>query len=252
MTPLPPDPLPLSVQADVEPLLAGIAPALDAVRSRIREAALQAGRDPDMIDLVAVSKFHPQAAVLAALGHGQPRFGENRVQEAAAKFESLRANRPDLRLHLIGPLQTNKAAEAARIADVIETLDRPRLAEALDQAAQKLGRMPLLLVQVNIGEEPQKAGIAPGEADRFITSCRQRFGANLVGLMAIPPAGADPGPYFRRMASLAQAHGLRQLSMGMSDDFATAIGHGATSVRIGSAIFGARPPADTVLASPRS
>jgi hypothetical protein len=218
-----------------------IARALETVRARIGDAARAAGRDPASVELVAVSKFPPKEAVLAALACRQLVFGENRVQEAAGKFDGLNAAHPGLRLHLIGPIQTNKASDAVRIADMIETVDRPRLADALDAAAQKQGRLPTLLVQVNIGQEPQKAGIAPGEADRFIADCRRRFGARLVGLMAIPPAGADPSPFFGRMASLAEAHGLDRLSMGMSDDFASAIRHGATSVRIGSAIFGRRP-----------
>lgn len=217
-----------------------IADALGHIRARIDQAARAAGRDPDTVRLVAVSKTHPRDAVEAALAAGQTLFGENRVQEAQAKFPALRLSHPLLRLHLIGPLQTNKAADAVGLADVIETLDRPRLADALDQAGQKHGRLPSLLVQVNIGAEPQKAGVAPDEADRFITQCRQRFGDALVGLMAIPPADADPVPFFRRLAALAAAHGLAELSMGMSGDFEQAIACGATSVRVGTAIFGGR------------
>ncbi len=229
--------------ADTAPAPAAtpIAAALDAVRARIRHAALAAGRDPAAVALVAVSKTHDAAAIGAALAAGQRLFGENRVQEASAKVAALRPDWPAMQLHLIGPLQTNKALEAARIADTIETLDRPKLADALDQAAQKLGRLPALLVQVNIGEEPQKAGIMPGEADRFIEACRRRFRAALVGLMAIPPADRDPVPFFTRMAALASAHGLARLSMGMSGDFEAAVACGSTSVRVGSAIFGARP-----------
>ena len=232
-----------------------VAAALTAIRARIRDAALASGRDPGSIELVAVSKTHPATAIEAALAAGQRVFGENRVQEAAAKFPPLRPHWPGLRLSLIGPLQTNKALEAVRIADTIETLDRPRLADALEQAGQRLGRLPALLIQVNIGEEPQKAGIAPGEAAQFIESCRRRFGSALAGLMAIPPADRDPAPFFARMAALASAHGLAQLSMGMSGDFEAAVACGATSVRVGSAIFGTRsagphPPAP--LASPAS
>ena len=236
-----------------------IATAIGAIRARMAHAARQAGRDPASIGLVAVSKFHPSAAVQAALAAGQLGFGENRVQEAAAKFPPLRPHHPDLRLHLIGPLQTNKAADAAGLVDVIETLDRERLAEALDRAAQRTGRMPSLLIQVNIGDEPQKAGVATAMADGFIAACRRRFGPAVTGLMAIPPAALDPAPFFRRLADLATAHGLPQLSMGMSGDFEQAIAAGATSVRVGSAIFGDRPvlaqgvaPAGGPLASPAS
>ncbi|MCQ8279246.1 YggS family pyridoxal phosphate-dependent enzyme [Acetobacteraceae bacterium KSS8] len=207
----------------------------------MREAALAAGRAPDAIELVAVSKFQPREAVLEALAAGQTVFGENRVQEANGKFADLRADHPALRLHLIGAIQTNKAGDAVRIADRIETLDRPRLADAIETAAGRQGRLPSLLVQVNIGEEPQKAGVAPVEADAFIEDCQRRFGAALAGLMAIPPNGLDPAPFFSRLAAMAAAHGLPELSMGMSDDFPLAIRHGATSVRVGSAIFGARP-----------
>ena len=226
-----------------------IGAALQRIRRRIETAAHQAGRDPADVTLVAVSKTHPADAIAAALAAGQTVFGENRVQEAQAKFPPLRAARvaegaPGPLLHLIGPLQTNKALEAVRLADVIETLDRPRLADAIEQASQKAGRLPQLLIQVNIGREPQKAGIGPDEADRFIETCRQRFGGALIGLMAIPPADLDPQPFFRQLATLAEAHGLPLLSMGMSGDFELAIACGATSVRIGTAIFGGRPAPD--------
>ncbi len=233
----------------------GIAAAIAAIRARVAHAARQAGRDPAAIGLVAVSKTNPASAVAAALAAGQERFGENRVQEATGKFPALRLLHPALRLHLIGPLQTNKAADAVGLADVIETLDRERLADALDAAAQKAGRMPALLIQVNVGDEPQKAGVAPAAADAFIGACRRRFGTAVTGLMAIPPAGRDPGPFFLRLAGLAAAHGLAELSMGMSGDFEQAIAAGATSVRVGSAIFGSRPlpgPACVPLASPAS
>ncbi len=220
-----------------------IALALERIHARINEAVRAAGRGPGSVRLVAVSKTHPAAAVQDALAAGQTLFGENRVQEAWAKFPALRPGHPDLRLHLIGPLQTNKAVEAAGLADVIETLDRPRLADALEQAAQKAGRLPSLLIQVNIGAEPQKAGVMPDEADRFIETCGRRFGGALRGLMAIPPADADPEPFFRRMAAFAAAHGLAELSMGMSGDFEQAIACGATSIRVGTAIFGGRPVA---------
>ncbi|HYZ62637.1 MAG TPA: YggS family pyridoxal phosphate-dependent enzyme, partial [Acetobacteraceae bacterium] len=167
---------------------------------------------------------------------------ENRVQEAAAKFPPLRDAHPYLRLHLIGALQTNKAREAVRMADVIESLDRPRLADALTAAIQQEGRTPTLLVQVNVGDESQKAGVPRSEADHFIEACQLRFGAALAGLMCIPPAEGDPAPYFDYLAACAARHGLGVLSMGMSGDFETAIAHGATHVRIGTAIFGAREP----------
>lgn len=217
-----------------------IALALEQIRARLDEAVQAAGRRPGSVRLVAVSKTHPAAAVQAALAARQTLFGENRVQEAWAKFPALRPGHPDLRLHLIGPLQTNKAVDAVGLVDVIETLDRPRLADALEQAAQKAGRLPSLLIQVNIGAEPQKAGVMPDEADRFIDACRRRFGDALRGLMAIPPADADPAPFFDRMATLAASHGLPELSMGMSGDFEQAIACGATSIRVGTAIFGGR------------
>ena len=215
-------------------------PALDAVRARIDVAARAVGREPSEVTLVAVSKTHPAELVQQALDCGQLAFGENRVQEAAAKFASLRDANPGLRLHLIGGLQTNKAGDAVRVADVIESLDRPRLADAIAAAADRAGRCPDLLVQVNIGDEPQKSGIPRDEASAFIGHCRGRFGTALRGLMCIPPAGEDPAPHFRRLAALRAEHGLEVLSMGMSGDFEIAIACGATLVRVGSAIFGTR------------
>jgi pyridoxal phosphate enzyme (YggS family) len=217
-----------------------VAAGLAAVRARIAAAARQAGRAAEDVTLVAVSKTHPEAAVLAALHCGQVCFGENRVQEAAGKFAGVRASFPAVRLHLIGGLQTNKADEAVRIADVIESLDRPKLADAIAAAAERHGRLPDLLVQVNIGNEAQKSGVPIEAAEGFIRACRARFGAALRGLMCIPPAGEDPAPYFRALAAMGEAHGLAWLSMGMSGDFETAIRCGATHVRVGSAIFGAR------------
>jgi pyridoxal phosphate enzyme (YggS family) len=207
----------------------------------IAAAAVAAGRAVDSVTLVAVSKTHPQAAIRAALAAGQTEFGENRVQEAMAKFPVLREALPAPRLHLIGGLQTNKARDAVRVADVIESLDRPRLADALADAIQKEGRTPELLIQVNIGDELQKAGIPRAETDDFVALCRQRFGAALRGLMCIPPAEGDPAPHFSWLADRAARHGLPVVSMGMSGDFPTAIAHGATHVRVGTAIFGARP-----------
>ncbi len=219
-----------------------IAARLAACRAAITAAARAAGRDPAALTLLAVSKTQPQAAVRVALAAGQRRFGENRVQEAAAKFPALRAAHPDLRLHLIGRLQTNKARDAVRLFDVIESLDRPGLADALDAAMAREGRRPDLLVEVNLGDEPQKSGIAREAADDFIAACRARFGAALVGVMGIPPMGCDPAPYFAWLAACARRHHLGVISMGMSADFAAAIAAGATEIRLGTAIFGARPP----------
>ena len=210
------------------------------IRARIAAACAQAARPADAVQLVAVSKMHPPEAVIAALGAGQMLFGENRVQEAAGKFPALRASHPAMRLHIIGGLQTNKARDAVRVADAIESLDRPRLADAIADAIQHEGRTPSLFVQVNVGDEPQKAGIPTAEADAFITACQARFGAALVGLMCIPPAEGDPAPHFAWLAACARRHGLAGLSMGMSGDFETAIAAGATHVRVGTAIFGAR------------
>jgi hypothetical protein len=218
-----------------------IAERLARVRAELAAAAVEAGRDPGAVSLVAVSKFHPLAAVLEALQAGQRVFGENRVQEAAAKFIHLREAGADFRLHIIGGLQTNKAREAVRIADVIETLDRPRLADSIADAAEKEGRLPDLLVQVNVGDELQKGGVAISEADRFVAAMQERFGEKLLGLMCIPPAEDDPRLHFDWLRACAGRHGLAVLSMGMSGDFAAAIACGATEVRIGTAIFGHRP-----------
>ena len=217
-----------------------IAANLARVRARIAQAALRAGREPQDVTLVAVSKTHPAAAVAAALAAGQLVFGENRVQEAAVKFPALRPANPSLRLHIIGALQTNKAREAVRLADVIETLDRPRLADALEDAIRKEGRTPDLLVQVNVGDEAQKSGIPRDAADAFIDACKARFGAALAGLMCIPPLESDPTPHFAWLADRAARHGLAIVSMGMSADYESAIAHGATHVRVGTAIFGSR------------
>lgn len=215
-----------------------IAANLAQIRARIEDATARACRAPGSVTLVAVSKTHKAEAVKAALEAGQTLFGENRVQEAAAKFPALRAAHPELRLHLIGGLQTNKARDAVRLADCIESLDRPRLADAL--ARDHGAKLPNLLVEVNTGAEPQKAGILPGEADSFIRDCQARFGAALRGLMCVPPAGEDPAPHFAFLANCAAKHSLAVISMGMSADFETAIRYGATHVRIGTAIFGGR------------
>jgi PLP dependent protein len=230
----------MSAPATADLSYSHVAAGLSAVRARIAAATALAGRAPGAAQLVAVSKTHPVEAVHAALAAGQMLFGENRVQEAAGKFPPLRAAHPGLRLHIIGALQTNKARDAVRVADVIEVLDRARLADAIADAVQKEGRSPDLLVQVNVGDEAQKAGIPTAEADGFIDACRARFGASLTGLMCIPPAEGDPGPHFAWLAACAARHGLPVLSMGMSGDFETAIAHGATHVRVGTAIFGQR------------
>ena len=216
-----------------------IAENLRRVRERIADSAIAAGRKPEEITLVAVSKTKPMEAVASALGAGQSVFGENRVQEAAVKFTELRTRFP-LRLHIIGGLQTNKARDAVRIADVIESLDRPKLADAIEAAIAKEGRTPTLLIEVNTGSEPQKSGIARDDADRFIDECKSRFGAALVGLMCVPPQDEDPRPHFTWLADRAARHGLATVSMGMSADFEIAIACGATWVRVGSAIFGTR------------
>ncbi|HEY8614150.1 MAG TPA: YggS family pyridoxal phosphate-dependent enzyme [Roseomonas sp.] len=218
-----------------------IAANLARIKARIAASCAKAGRDPSEVTLVAVSKTHPTEAVRAALVAGQAVFGENRVQEAAGKFPGLRAAHPALRLHIIGGLQTNKARDAVRVADVIESLDRPRLAAAIAEAIRKEGRSPELLVQVNTGAEPQKSGVARDEAAGFLRECREAHGLTVSGLMCIPPEGEDPVPHFRWLADFAAKEGLRVLSMGMSGDFEAAIACGATQVRVGSAIFGARP-----------
>jgi len=217
-----------------------VADNLRRVQDRIEAAAARAGRKPGDVTLVAVSKTKPAEAVAAALAAGQSVFGENRVQEAAAKFPGLRAAHPELRLHLIGGLQTNKARDAVRLADVIESLDRPKLADAIAAAIAREGRAPTLLIEVNVGDEPQKAGVSRADADGFIADCKGRFGAALAGLMAVPPAGEDPAPHFTWLADRAARHGLPVVSMGMSADFEVAIACGATWVRVGSAIFGGR------------
>jgi len=211
--------------------------ALAAIRARIAEAARGAGRDPDRITLTAVSKNQPDERVAALLAAGQHVFGENRVQEALGRWRERRAG---VELRLIGPLQTNKARQAMEFFDVIETLDRPKLAETLAKEAQRLGRCPRLYVEINTGEEPQKAGVAPQEADAFIARCRGEWGLAPEGLMCVPPLSEPAGPHFALTAKIAARNGLAGLSMGMSADFETAIRFGATAVRVGAALFGAR------------
>jgi len=216
-----------------------IAGKLAEVRARIAAAAKEAGRDAQAVTLVAVSKTHPAAAVEMALAAGQRVFGENRVQEAQGKFPALKAAHPALRLHLIGPLQTNKVRDALEIFDVIETLDRPKLARAVAKEAEKLGVAPECYVQVNTGDEPQKAGVAPGEADAFIADCRA-LGLKVAGLMCIPPVDEEPALHFAFLREIARRNGLAGLSMGMSGDYETAVRFGATLVRVGTGIFGTR------------
>ena len=211
------------------------------VVERIGAAEAKAGRPAGSAQLVAVSKTYPVEDILPVAHAGQRIFGENRVQEAMAKFPALRAEFSDIVLHLIGPLQSNKAGEAVATFDVIETVDREKIAKALAAEMQKQGRRLRLYVQVNTGAEPQKAGILPDEAVAFVSRCRTVHGLEIEGLMCIPPVEEDPGPHFDRLAALAREAGVSKLSMGMSGDYASAIAHGATSVRVGSAIFGARP-----------
>jgi hypothetical protein len=218
----------------------GIAAARSDVLARIAAAANSAGRDPASVALVAASKTQPDDRIEAMLATGQRVFGENRVQEAEARWEKRRAGFSDLELRLIGPLQSNKAREAVALFDVIETLDRAKLAGALADASAKAGRAPRLYVQVNTGEEDQKAGVAPQEADAFIAAMRREYGFAIEGLMCIPPAEEPPGPHFALLAKIAARNGLAKLSMGMSADYEIAVLFGATSVRVGSALFGAR------------
>jgi len=216
---------------------------LAGVKDRIVAAARAVGRDAAGITLVAVSKIHDAAAISSAIAAGQRVFGENRVQEAQTKYPALKAAHPDLVLHLIGPLQTNKVKEAVALFDAIETLDRPKLADALAREMERTGRRPRCLIQVNTGEEPQKAGVLPNAADAFIEECRERWHLPVAGLMCIPPADQEPSPHFALLREMARRHGLAELSMGMSADYEIAIRLGATHVRVGTAIFGARAPA---------
>ena len=223
---------------------AGTEARLAAVAARIAAAVEAAGRDPAEVTLVAVSKTHPPERIEAVIAAGHRIFGENRVQEAASKYPALKAAWPDLRSHLIGPLQSNKARDAVRLFDVIETLDRPKLARALATAMDQEGRRPVCYVQVNTGEEPQKSGVAPGEADALIALARDELGLPVEGLMCIPPLDEEPALHFALLREIARRNGLSILSMGMSADFETAIRFGATHVRVGTAIFGPRgvPP----------
>lgn len=222
---------------------ASVAAAIAAVKARIASAAAAAGRDPGDVGLVAVTKTVPADAIAAALAAGHRLFGENRVQEAEEKWPALKAGFPDARLHLIGPLQRNKVRRAVRLFDVIETVDREELSRALAQAIAEEGRRPGLFVQVNTGEEAQKAGVAPAEVEAFVARCREVHGLAVAGLMCIPPVDEEPALHFALLREIAGRCGLAGLSMGMSADFETAIAFDATLVRVGTAIFGARTAA---------
>lgn len=218
-----------------------VAIQLAEVRSHIARAVADAGREAGSASLVAVSKTMPADAILPALEAGQRLFGENYVQESAGKWPALRERFSDAELHLIGPLQSNKARDAVALFDVIHTLDRASLAGALAREIARTGRRPRLLVQVNTGEEPQKGGVMPAETDAFLAACRGTYGLDIDGLMCIPPADDMPSPHFALLRAMADRNGLALLSMGMSADYEAAIQLGATHVRVGSAIFGARP-----------
>jgi PLP dependent protein len=213
---------------------------LDHVRAEIARACRDAGRDPAAVTLVAVSKTHAADAIEPVIAAGQRVFGENRVQEAKSKWPPLVEKHPGIALHLIGPLQSNKAKEAVALFDAIHSVDRASLCEALAKEIGKQARQPLLFAEINTGAEPQKAGVLPQDADAFLAACRETYGLTMSGLMCIPPADEAPGPHFALTSKIAKRNGLKLLSMGMSADFAVAISLGATHVRIGSAIFGER------------
>jgi len=214
---------------------------LESVREKIASACRDAGRDPAGVTLIAVSKTFPVQAIEAVIAGGQRVFGENRVQEAKAKWPSLLEKRPGLELHLIGPLQSNKAKDAVALFGAIHSVDRPSLCEALAKEISKQGRHPILFAEINTGAEAQKAGVLPQDVDEFLMACRDKYGLNISGLMCIPPATESAGPHFALTAKIARRNGLKFLSMGMSADFTTAIALGATHVRVGTAIFGGRP-----------
>lgn len=214
---------------------------LNQVQDRIAAAAARAGRDPMTITLIAVSKTFPMEDISPVIAAGQMTYGENRVQEAKAKWPTLRLTTPGVALHLIGPLQSNKAAEAVALFDAIHTIDRPKIAAAVAQEIARQQRHPQLFIQVNTGREPQKAGVDPDAADDFIAACQNAHRLTVSGLMCIPPADEDPTPHFELLGRIAARNAIPLLSMGMSGDFETAIACGATHIRVGSAIFGHRP-----------
>ena len=220
--------------------MSGGATRLAEVQARIAAAARAAGRDPAAVTLIAVSKTHGPERVRELIDVGQRIFAENRVQEAQEKFPALKAAHPDLELHLIGPLQTNKARDAVELFDVIQSVDRERIAAALSKEMEKLGRRPDCYIQVNTGEEPQKAGIAPAEVDAFFALCSDTHKLPVVGLMCIPPVDEEPALHFALLAKMAARLGLAKVSMGMSADYETAVTLGATHVRVGRALFGSR------------
>ena len=224
----------MSASADV------VESPLTKVRAEIARACRDAKRDPASVTLVAISKTFGAEVIEPVIAAGQRVFGENRVQEAKAKWPALKERHPGIELHLVGSLQSNKAKEAVALFDAIHSVDRSSLAEALAKEIGKQGRAPTLFVEVNTGAEPQKAGVLPEAADAFLKACRDEYGLAIAGLMCIPPADEPPGPHFALTAKIAQRNGLRLLSMGMSADFPVAVAFGATHVRVGTAIFGAR------------
>lgn len=217
-----------------------ISSGLAGVKNEIGSVCREAGRDPASVTLIAVGKTFPADVVERVILAGHKVFGENRVQESKTKWPPLRDKYPDIELHLIGPLQSNKAKEAVALFDAIHSVDRPSICEALAKEIAKQGKKPLLFVEINTGAEPQKAGILPENADAFLKECREKYGLTISGLMCIPPFDEAPAPHFALTAKIAERNGLKLLSMGMSADFATAIRFGATHVRVGSAIFGSR------------
>ena len=219
-----------------------VAARLADVEARIAEAARDAGRAAQDITLVAIAKMHVEARIVPALEAGHRVFGENRVQEAEAKWPALKARYPDVALHLVGPLQTNKTRNAIALFDVIETVDRPKLARRLAGEMDRAGKRPSCFIEVNTGEEAQKAGVLPADADAFVALCRDELDLPIVGLMCIPPFEDEPSLHFALLADIAARNGLDQISMGMTADFDVAVRFGATHVRVGTAIFGQRPP----------
>jgi PLP dependent protein len=218
----------------------GLQERIEAVRTKITAAAERTGRDPEAVKLIAVSKTFDAPRIEPVIEAGMRLFGENRVQEAQGKWPDLKARYPDVELHLIGPLQSNKARDAVELFDCIHTIDRPRIASAIASEMKRQGRAPKLLVQVNTGEETQKSGVLPGEVDIFVKQCREEYGLKITGLMCIPPLNEEPSLHFALLNKIAARNNLRELSMGMSADYESAVALGATYVRVGTAIFGSR------------